>query len=240
MLVRPDMCNPVHGLHGGAAMSLADTLGAMGASMNLPEGANGTTTLESKTNFIGAAREGETVAGRLHAHPYRPAHIDLADQDHHRGGQDCRTGDADPDGALDCPPRARRIRCPSSGKRAPMSPPSKAAPWATTLRLSIIPTRSSTNSRTGWCRTARQRDLDAILQGAERGSKLMERQIYDIHTVTELGDRVILEYTWTGYPRTPVGTVRAGEAMRARICQVIEYEDGLIIRQRNYDCFEPF
>lgn len=85
-----------------------------------------------------------------------------------------------------------------------------------------------------------QRDLATILQGAERGSRLMERQIYDIHTVTELGDRVILEYTWTGYPRTPVGTVRVGEAMRARICQVIEYEDGLIIRQRNYDCFEPF
>ena len=37
-----------------------------------------------------------------------------------------------------------------------------------------------------------QRDLDAILQGAERGMKLMERQIYDIHTVTELGDRIIL------------------------------------------------
>ena len=61
MLVRPDMCNPVKGLHGGAAMSLADTLGAMGASMNLPEGAGGTTTLESKTNFIGVAREGDTV-----------------------------------------------------------------------------------------------------------------------------------------------------------------------------------
>ena len=61
MLVRPDLCNPMAGLHGGAAMSLADTLGAMGASMNLPEGANGTTTLESKTNFIGAAKSGETV-----------------------------------------------------------------------------------------------------------------------------------------------------------------------------------
>lgn len=84
------------------------------------------------------------------------------------------------------------------------------------------------------------RELDDILRGAESGSKLMERQIYDIHTITEVGDRVILEYTWTGYPRTPVGTVRPGEAMRARICQVIEYEDGLIIRQRNYDCFEPF
>lgn len=85
-----------------------------------------------------------------------------------------------------------------------------------------------------------QRELVDILRGAESGSKLMDRQIYDIHTVTELGDRVILEYTWTGYPRTPVGTVRPGEAMYARICQVIEYEDGLIIRQRNYDCFEPF
>lgn len=85
-----------------------------------------------------------------------------------------------------------------------------------------------------------QRELADILRGAESGAKLMERQIYDIHTVTEVGDRVILEYTWTGYPGTPVGTVRPGEAMRARICQVIEYEDGLIIRQRNYDCFEPF
>ncbi len=61
MLVRPDLCNPMASLHGGAAMSLADTLGAMGASMNLPEGANGTTTLESKTNFIGTAKSGETV-----------------------------------------------------------------------------------------------------------------------------------------------------------------------------------
>ena len=61
MLVRPELCNPMAGLHGGAAMTLADTLGAMGASMNLPEGANGTTTLESKTNFIGAAKSGETV-----------------------------------------------------------------------------------------------------------------------------------------------------------------------------------
>lgn len=61
LLVRPDLCNPLKGLHGGAAMALGDTLGAMGASMNLPAGAAGTTTLESKTNFIGVAREGETV-----------------------------------------------------------------------------------------------------------------------------------------------------------------------------------
>ncbi len=63
LLVRPDLCNPMQGLHGGAAMSFADTLGAMGAIMNLPDGAGGTTTLESKTNFIGSAKAGETVVG---------------------------------------------------------------------------------------------------------------------------------------------------------------------------------
>ena len=44
-------------------MALADMLGAMGASMNLPAGAAGATTLESKTNLLGLAKEGETVLG---------------------------------------------------------------------------------------------------------------------------------------------------------------------------------
>jgi ketosteroid isomerase-like protein len=37
-----------------------------------------------------------------------------------------------------------------------------------------------------------------------------------------------------------MGSIRPGEPMRARFAQVIEFEDGLIIRQRNYDCFDPF
>jgi uncharacterized protein (TIGR00369 family) len=41
-------------------MAFADTLGAIGAWLNLPDGAL-TTTIESKTNFIGAAKEGSTV-----------------------------------------------------------------------------------------------------------------------------------------------------------------------------------
>lgn len=60
LLVRADLCTSGHILHGGAIMAFADTLGATGAFLNLPEGA-GTTTLESKTNFIGSAREGTTV-----------------------------------------------------------------------------------------------------------------------------------------------------------------------------------
>jgi uncharacterized protein (TIGR00369 family) len=60
LTVRPDLCTSGRILHGGAIMAFADTLGAIGASLNLPEGA-GTTTIESKTNFIGSAKEGSTV-----------------------------------------------------------------------------------------------------------------------------------------------------------------------------------
>jgi uncharacterized protein (TIGR00369 family) len=58
--VRPEICTSGNILHGGAIMAFADTLGATGAFLNLPPGA-GTTTIESKTNFISGAKEGTTV-----------------------------------------------------------------------------------------------------------------------------------------------------------------------------------
>jgi uncharacterized protein (TIGR00369 family) len=60
LVVRADLCTAANILHGGAIMAFADTLGAIGAWLNLPDGAL-TTTIESKTNFIGAAKEGSTV-----------------------------------------------------------------------------------------------------------------------------------------------------------------------------------
>lgn len=61
MVVRADLCTLNHTLHGGAIMALADSVGAAATVINLPEDAKGTTTVESKTNFIGAAREGTAV-----------------------------------------------------------------------------------------------------------------------------------------------------------------------------------
>jgi 1,4-dihydroxy-2-naphthoyl-CoA hydrolase len=63
MLVRPDLCTLGGIAHGGAIMSFADTLGGCLAFLNLPDGAAGTTTIESKTNFVGAAPVGATVVG---------------------------------------------------------------------------------------------------------------------------------------------------------------------------------
>ena len=62
MIVREDLCTRPAVLHGGAVMAFADTLGATGTILNLPEGA-GTTTIESKTNFVAPAPAGTRVIG---------------------------------------------------------------------------------------------------------------------------------------------------------------------------------
>ena len=61
LVVRDDLCTAGSILHGGAAMALADTVGAVATFINLPDGAGGTTTIESKTNFLAASPAGETV-----------------------------------------------------------------------------------------------------------------------------------------------------------------------------------
>jgi 1,4-dihydroxy-2-naphthoyl-CoA hydrolase len=62
ILVRPELCTQPQVMHGGAIMAFADTLGACGTILNLPEGAD-TTTLESKTNFIAGAPLGARLIG---------------------------------------------------------------------------------------------------------------------------------------------------------------------------------
>lgn len=63
LLIRPELTNHLPHAHGGVFMSFADALGAFGAQFHLPEGAEGTTTIESKTNFLRAVQEGDTLHG---------------------------------------------------------------------------------------------------------------------------------------------------------------------------------
>jgi 1,4-dihydroxy-2-naphthoyl-CoA hydrolase len=61
--VRPEICTAGRIVHGGAIMAFADCLGAVGAFLTLPEGATGTTTIESKTNFLGGGPVGSVLVG---------------------------------------------------------------------------------------------------------------------------------------------------------------------------------
>lgn len=62
MKVRADLCTTGGVLHGGAYMAFADTLGAVGTVMSLPQGAR-TTTTDSSTKFIAAAKVDTVVTG---------------------------------------------------------------------------------------------------------------------------------------------------------------------------------
>ena len=62
------LCTAAGALHGGVLMALADTAGAVCAFLNLPDGAT-TVTIESKTNFLGAVRDGAVTARA------RPLHV---------------------------------------------------------------------------------------------------------------------------------------------------------------------
>jgi 1,4-dihydroxy-2-naphthoyl-CoA hydrolase len=67
----PERCTAGGLMHGGALMALADACGGVCAFLNLPEGAIGTATIESKTNFLRGVREGVLIASTRPLHKGR-------------------------------------------------------------------------------------------------------------------------------------------------------------------------
>ncbi|HZQ77486.1 MAG TPA: PaaI family thioesterase [Acidimicrobiia bacterium] len=89
----PERCTTAGVLHGGVLMTLADTVGAVCAFLNLPEGTT-TSTIESKTNFFRAVRSGavRAVARPLHAgRTTVVVQTDLYDDDGRRVSQTTQT-----------------------------------------------------------------------------------------------------------------------------------------------------
>lgn len=84
------------------------------------------------------------------------------------------------------------------------------------------------------------RDMAALLASNERGRAVVSTQRYDVRSATASGDTVALEVDWSATLRVPVGTLAAGDTMRASLGIFLGYRDGKICSQRNYDCFEPF
>jgi uncharacterized protein (TIGR00369 family) len=67
----PERCTAGGLLHGGALMALADSCGGVCAFLNLPEGSIGTATIESKTNFMRAVRDGAVLSATRPLHKGR-------------------------------------------------------------------------------------------------------------------------------------------------------------------------
>jgi ketosteroid isomerase-like protein len=79
-----------------------------------------------------------------------------------------------------------------------------------------------------------------MAEAFNRGKKLLSSQSYDIKNAVENGNCVALEVQWTGKLAIPFGSLEAGSEIRAHCAMFLEFSDGKIISQRNYDCFEPW
>lgn len=84
------------------------------------------------------------------------------------------------------------------------------------------------------------RELSAILDAAKKGKKTLRAQKFDVLNSIVDGDNVALEIFWSGYLAVPVDTLPADSEMRAHLSLWLEFRDGKIARQNNYNCFDPW
>ena len=82
-------------------------------------------------------------------------------------------------------------------------------------------------------------DLAGIRAAADRGTKAMTGQKYEIKSALSGGDTVALEIVWTGTLAMPFQSKPAGAQMRAHFAAFLRFKDGKIVAQRNYDCYDP-
>ena len=85
-----------------------------------------------------------------------------------------------------------------------------------------------------------QRDLHVLRDAWQRGQNVVASQRYDVRNVVASGDWVALEVTWSAVLNVAVGTIPQGGEMQAYFAVFLQFRDGKILRQHNYDCFDPF
>jgi ketosteroid isomerase-like protein len=84
------------------------------------------------------------------------------------------------------------------------------------------------------------RELNELLDAARKGKQTLRAQKYDIRNSIVDGDSVALEVFWSGYLAVAVDTLPADSEMRAHLSIWLEFRDGKISRQHNYECFDPW
>lgn len=83
-------------------------------------------------------------------------------------------------------------------------------------------------------------DLAALHKRSELAAQMMRSQTWEVRSMISNGEQVAVEAFWTGTLAVPVGTLEPGAVMKAHFAMFFEFRDGLIFRQRNYDCFESW
>ena len=84
------------------------------------------------------------------------------------------------------------------------------------------------------------RQLAQALKGLEMGRKILAWQKYEISEILENGDSFFVEALWSGQVAADVGHLKKDQRLTAHCAMRFDFKNGKIIRQVNYDCYEPF
>ncbi|MFJ7044777.1 nuclear transport factor 2 family protein [Streptomyces sp. NPDC101112] len=82
------------------------------------------------------------------------------------------------------------------------------------------------------------RTLPDLIAASRQGRSMLADQHFEVINAVVSGAQVALEVTWSGTLAVPVGDLAAGQVLRAHIATFLEFRDGRITAQRNYDCYE--
>ncbi|MGI5380431.1 nuclear transport factor 2 family protein [Streptomyces sp. CA-251387] len=82
------------------------------------------------------------------------------------------------------------------------------------------------------------RRLPELIAAGQEGHKLLAEQHFEVINAVAADAQVALEVTWSGTLAVSLGDLTAGQVLRAHIAAFLEFRDGKIIAQRNYDCYE--
>ncbi len=84
-----------------------------------------------------------------------------------------------------------------------------------------------------------RRNHSAIKEANAKGRSALSAQTLEIVNIVAMGNNVALEAHWTGTLAVPLGSHPPGTTLCAHFAQFLEFKDGLIWRQRSYDCYDP-
>lgn len=84
------------------------------------------------------------------------------------------------------------------------------------------------------------RNLEEIKLAYQKGKQLLQKETYNIKHSYSFENNIIIEAEWIGVLDIAVGNKKQGDMIKANFAQIYQFDQDKIIRQRNYDCFEPF
>jgi ketosteroid isomerase-like protein len=89
-------------------------------------------------------------------------------------------------------------------------------------------------------KTTQHRSLEAILDNVRAGRELLRNPRFE-HSTLQTGAEgsITLETYWQAECMNDFGPMVRGARISAQMCMIFEFQDGLIVRQRSYRCFEP-